>query len=124
MKDHFPTYDRHPEVVRQCGRFRPNGNSAPDNTLNKGLKGVTITRDDVGDFTATFDEVGYDLLDAKFTLWSATPVNSTVTPGAYDSSAKTLKFFCRTADTGADLDPASDADTWISIDLTWQNTDI
>lgn len=124
MKTSYPTADRQMETVSQSGRFRGNGTTTTDNTLNEGLLGMTVVRNGVGDFTVTLDEVGSELLHVDATVWVPTALDQIACPGAYDSSAKTIEIYVFTCSTGAAVDPADDADAWVSLTLKWQNTDI
>ena len=127
MKDHYPTYDRHADTVRMSGRWKCNSTTTPDNTLNKGSKGATVARTAAGTYVLTFSpDVGYELLhvDAKVWVPALATNNYRVAAGPYDASAKTLTLYLYDADGGGAADPAVDDDSWVSWEVTWQNSDV
>jgi hypothetical protein len=118
--------NRQSEIVVQTGRFRGNGGVTTDNSLNKGMLDMTVVRNDVGDYTVTFEDVGVELLhvDAKVWVPSLAGNNKRAVPGPYDATARTLEVYVYDADAGTASDPADDDDSWVSLELTWQNTDV
>lgn len=110
-------------VVRMSGRFRPNGSSAIDASLKKGI-GYTPSYVTTGKYLITLDEVGSELIACGAHLMQANAGvgDQEIRVGTYDASAKTLTLFnWDISGTGA-ADLASDADTWICWWMEFQNT--
>ncbi len=104
-----------PEPLIISGRFRPNGSSAIDNTLNKGPNGWTVARTSTGVYTITFTQKYYQCVNADAWFSSANPQNALVQPGIIDvASGKTFVVKCvQSSDGSTAVDLASDANTWI-----------
>lgn len=109
------------DVVRCAGRFRPNGSSAIDNTLNEGV-GYSVAWVSTGLFRVTFQRIGYKLVEVGATLMQATPGDQYARVGAYVVANRTLDIKNWDVSAAAVADLASDADTWISFWAAWQDT--
>ena len=109
-------------LVLVVGRFRPNGTSAVDNTLNKG-EGFTVARTAAGDFTITLTDTYTALISANVAVHAAADTDLTVTLGAETVATDgKVKLTVLTATTPTDM--ASDADSWISFQLFLKNTSV
>ena len=104
------------------GAFRPNGNGAIDNTLNKGV-GFTVARTNVGIYTVTLTDPYIDLVSHWLGLRLNALASVWLQLGAVDvSSAKTIVInaYQPTAagnTAAAAFDIASHANNWIDFGL-------
>ena len=111
-------------LVIVSGRFRPNGTSAVDNTLNKG-KGFTVARTAAGDFTITLADPFTELNAGFVQIHAAADTDLVASLGAElvaTAGTQTVKLTVLTATTPTDM--ASDADSWISFMLLLKNTSV
>lgn len=109
------------DVVRVSGRFRPNGSSAIDNSLNKGA-GFTVAYISAGLYRVTFKKVGVELLAGAPALMLDAAADMTVQYGAYDPTNRTLDIRVQVAVVMTDI--ASHANNWISFWAEFQNTKV
>lgn len=108
-------------VVRMSGRFRPNGSSAVDASLKKGI-GYTPSYVSSGLFRVTLDEVGVEAIAFGAHLSTAANTDKLAKAGAFSLANKTLDILTWDISDAAAADPASDADTWIHWWIDFQNT--
>lgn len=110
-------------LVTIAGAFRPNGGSAIDNTLNKGV-GYTVARSGTGVYTVTLESKFVDLVGALAGVRLNALANTFVQPGAIDVvTAKTFvinAFKVVSAGAASDatltaIDIASHANNWIDF---------
>jgi len=107
------------EYVVVKGSFAPNGGSAIDATKNKG-RGFSVARTGAGLFLITFEQVGYDLVEAEATLQVAASADSKAQLGTYDGTAKTLVV--RTITGAAAADIAADANNRVNFSATFNQS--
>lgn len=129
MLEFSDNYDLNRHVNYVHGRWRPNGASAVDNTLNVG-RGFTVTRTGVGVATVKINTPARAILDFEAHIWDVGPT------GAGGQLRVAVSDFAQGTDgmwtvtlTQTDLNNAgpaaiewlaSDAKNWISFTATLQ----
>jgi hypothetical protein len=113
----FPAQHLGANRVEVCGRFRPNGSSAVNNALNKGI-GFTVTRTGVGAFTILVAGFPFGQFDsAQASLWLNAADDKFIVGGAVDEEAGTAKLTVWDISGAAAADVASNANNWISFSI-------
>lgn len=107
-------------IVLSAGRFRPNGGSAIDNSLNEGV-GFTAARISAGLFRLTFPRIGYKLVHFDAKLWLNATDDLILHVGPWVPASKTIDLIVRDISAAAAFDVASHANNWISWAAHWQN---
>lgn len=118
-----------PETLGQgeitiVGRFRPNGSSAVDNSLNVGLYPFVVTRTGVGAFELQLKnaETSYQVKVWGGWVQDSTPNGDYVQPTS-ETIATDGKVNIQVLDaTGAAVDLASSATTFIQVFVVLKNT--
>lgn len=117
----YPVQGHHERQTDVVGSFAPNGSSAVDADSRKG-RGWSVARTDVGEFTITLAEK-YDTLIADLvSIRLASPGNTIVQTGPYDSSAGTIVIQVLTAGVAADV--SANANNKISFKLVFQDSSV
>lgn len=107
-----------------CGRFRPNGSGAIDNSLNIGLYPFTVTRIGVGAIELQLQgaDTSYQVKVWGGQVQDSTPNGDYVQPTT-ESIAQDGKINIQILDaTGAAVDLASSATTWVHVFVVLKNT--
>lgn len=111
------------EPIHIHGRFKPNGSSAIDNSVNKGPRGWTVAYAATGVYTITLDQKYSQCIFAEAHLSIAAATDAGVQVGAIDvSSAKTVVLHGVTPSDGNALEFTADADTWVHFHLVLAGT--
>ncbi len=98
--------------VRIGGRFRPNGASAIDNTLNEGSAGWTVAFTSTGLFTVTLEDVWNYAFDKSLSFEMASATDVVPQWGAIDLTARTLQIRSLAAAVLTNI--ASDPGNWVN----------
>jgi len=105
-----------------AGAFRPNGTSAVDNTLNKGI-GFSVARTNAGIFTITLEDSYPGLISADASVQLNAVADLKAQWGAIDVvTAKTLVLNILAVATATDI--ASHANNWVHFTLMLKNSTV
>jgi len=107
-----------------AGSFRPNGAGAIDNTLNRGSKGWSVARTNVGQYTITLED-GFPSLAAVIgmTQLNAAADGNIQGRGAFDvTTAKT--FVLENLAGAAPTEIVSNANNWVHFVAVLKNSEI
>lgn len=114
-------------VALVAGRFRPNGSSAVDTTLSKGV-GFTPARTGTGVFRITFTEKYQALLNFQAQLWLNAASDQKIDVGAYVAPTSTASGYIDITvwdiSGAAAADISSNANNWISFVAHFQATSV
>lgn len=110
--------------VTICGRFRPNGSGAVDNTLNIGLYPFTVTRTGVGAFELQLQNAD---TSHQVKVWGGQVQDSTPNGDYVQPTTETIatdgKVNIQVLDSSdAPVDLASSATTWVHVFVVLKNT--
>ena len=120
-----PVKSRSPGVCMIAGRFRPNGSSAVDNTLNQG-DGFSVARSGAGAFTLTITGKWTKLLALECQVWGNAltagsvvqvvgAISLTATSSGLTVATIPIVHSLNAAGTFAAADIASNANAWLSF---------
>ena len=117
-------------AARECkivsGAFKPNGSSAIDNTVNKGV-GWTVAYTSTGLYTVTLDRVYYGHYGVLLTLAMNALTDTQLQLGAIDLTAKTILINAYNIDAEGAVslvDIAAHANNWIHFAAFMKRTSL
>lgn len=117
-KPTFQVKSRNDHIVIVTGKFKPNGTSAIDNTVNMpsgvGI-GFTVARTDVGTYVVTLDDKYPRLIDVRCNRWATAAIVDHEFTLIAETVATDGKFTVVYSVAGAAADIAAHADSWISF---------